>query len=85
MLPTTSKDLYLTIAIIRYGCGSTNNQNQGIFHASHIRGTRLQGTVEGLSEEGPEKRVLAADHDERDSKMYLRSPTVFSGLSSAEQ
>jgi hypothetical protein len=55
-------------------------------------GYKTTSTVEGLSEEGAEKRMLADhDHDEQDSKdcaKYLRSPTasrVFSGLPSAEQ
>jgi hypothetical protein len=81
MLPTASRHLYLTIAIIGYGCGSTNSQNHGSFHASHIRVQKR--TVEGLSEEGPEKRMLA-DHGEQYSRLYLRSPMVSSGLSSAE-
>jgi hypothetical protein len=29
-------------------------------------------TVEGLAEEGPEKKMLA-DHDEQDSRLYLRT------------
>ena len=77
MLRTTSRHLYLTIAIIRYGCGSTriNNQNQGIFHASHRRECLpfMMNKIQDCT-----VRVL-----------YLRSPMMFSGLacllSSAEQ